>query len=677
MNPTLSSRTVRRPRRLVAAAVPLALAMAGLAAPTTATAQPAPAAGSTARSSRPTVTASGLPGTPMTVTLVTGDKITLTPAANVGPGRYVVRARTAPRADGAAPMIAVTDNHPAGGTDEVAALPEDAQPYIVSGSLDQGLFDVDYLARHETDGQLPVVIKYTTPMTDAALTSRASSLPASTILQIINSQNAAEVSVELKRASAFWDAITGAADPTVQSSAATATLADGIDAVWLAGHRTGDGTHATPTTEPLYTVTATIDYSSLHTSQLATLGGSILYGLSGAGTGYRYRGQVVDDSDKGIYLATFQVPAGMYSEDQLITVNVGSEQRSIYFANPEFRVTNDTQIAFNATGASKFSITTPQPTEAYDTAPQTTRSLPDGSYTSTLYFGTYGTAISDFWMTPTAPVTTGWYHVKTDWLLGHPLISAAVTVPHQVRLHPVYPDYSPIAKPRVVPFTGSKSYTLIDAGMGSSDDFAKLDARGKLALIRPNLNRCNITNDQLQEVLKAGAAGLLIDPTNPNAVNGTCTIPISQQYFGAVPVAMPFASISNTEAKTLHGLLNQGPVTVAVADYGDTPYVYNLTFAQEGKIPASLQYQITPKQLAHRDTSYHASQLEVVRQTDGEWLPDDPPTTTGTIYDFTAPATRQMYYGPVRPDAVRSYSVEGLLSGWRRPRRVQPARNGN
>src|SRR5262249_35665402 len=159
------------------------------------------------------------------------------------------------------------------------------------------------------------------------------------------------------------------------------------------------------------------------------------------------------------------------------------------FDNPQFRVANDTSLTFHADDAQQITLNTPRPAEAYSAEFVEQRSLPDGSG---ILFGVRPPyAQLSFWATPTASVSTVSYHLKANWVLGHPLVNATVTAPQQLTLHPIYPSYSPGNSVR---FAGSQSLQVVDAGTGSSDDFASINARGKLAFIRIAPGGCLVDN---------------------------------------------------------------------------------------------------------------------------------------------------------------------------------------
>ncbi|MFB6841441.1 S8 family serine peptidase [Streptomyces sp. NPDC056361] len=121
---------------LLAAGVSLVMLSAGQTA----------AAGNTASAVPDTFKASA---TSSTVTLVTGDRVTLT---DLGGGRLTV---TVDRAKGATGAVRsrISDGR-------VTVVPDEARPYLASGALDPRLFDVTGLVEQGVTGELPLIVTY-------------------------------------------------------------------------------------------------------------------------------------------------------------------------------------------------------------------------------------------------------------------------------------------------------------------------------------------------------------------------------------------------------------------------------------------------------------------------------------------------------------------------------------
>ncbi|KKZ69863.1 peptidase S8 [Streptomyces showdoensis] len=84
-----------------------------------------------------------------TVTLVTGDRVTLT---ELGDGRRTVTVERAPGATGAVRSETVNGR--------VTVIPDEARPYLESGVLDRRLFDVTGLVEQGITGELPLIVTH-------------------------------------------------------------------------------------------------------------------------------------------------------------------------------------------------------------------------------------------------------------------------------------------------------------------------------------------------------------------------------------------------------------------------------------------------------------------------------------------------------------------------------------
>lgn len=204
------SRSSSRRRGLIAAgAAVLALTAA---APSTAGAEPAPAPVAAAAAAKA--------GPPRTVTLITGDKVTVTRTAD---GRTTATVQKPNGGPVGAHIMAVGN--------DTYVYPDAALPYLASGVLDQQLFNVTELIEDGYDDahsdHLPLIVSYT----DAATRARKQAIPAGARRTLVlSSIKGAAMVADHGDATAFWTSLTGAA-PTARST----SMAGGIAKVWLDG----------------------------------------------------------------------------------------------------------------------------------------------------------------------------------------------------------------------------------------------------------------------------------------------------------------------------------------------------------------------------------------------------------------------------------------------------------
>lgn len=214
---------------LIALGVVTALAVGGIPAATAVSAHPAGAASSPGAAQRP----AGKDRT-HTVTLITGDKVTIGTAAD----GTVIRSF-----EGAGP--ATTGYHRAVIDGATYVYPEAVLPYIGAGKLDKRLFNVTQLIADGFDDahadRLPLIVKYT----DATAKSRTlPKVAGSSVVRRLDSVQGASLAQNRDKATAFWTALTGNAASASARSAKPA-FANGIAQVWLDGRVKADLSEST------------------------------------------------------------------------------------------------------------------------------------------------------------------------------------------------------------------------------------------------------------------------------------------------------------------------------------------------------------------------------------------------------------------------------------------------
>ncbi|MCY1136493.1 S8 family serine peptidase [Actinoplanes sp. Pm04-4] len=186
---------------------------------------PAPAQAHAPAPGAPAAKSSGSPAaksSSTTITLITGDQVT------VRPGAVVVRGP-----DGEPVGAHITTVGP-----DTYVYPDSALPYVGAGRLDKRLFNVTYLLREgygdSATGQLPVILGYQ----DAATGRRADSVPeAGTELRALPSIRGRVVGADRDRADEFWASLTGTSmrGTSMRGTSMRSTFAHGISRVWLDG----------------------------------------------------------------------------------------------------------------------------------------------------------------------------------------------------------------------------------------------------------------------------------------------------------------------------------------------------------------------------------------------------------------------------------------------------------
>ncbi|MFF5174722.1 S8 family serine peptidase [Micromonospora sp. NPDC000089] len=218
-------------RRITALGLVLGLA---LGAPGTALGAPARAAGAAPAVVPPTAApAAGRPAAapPTTVTLITGDRVTLTgtgtgagtgAAVRPGPGREKIRF-----------LVRRERGH-------LSVLPTDAVPLVRSGRVDRRLFDVTGLVAARYDDAhrdtVPLLVAYA----PGAARRAAAALPGTRVTRDLPAIGGAALTAGKASAGAVWTALGGGA------AGARLDAAGGVERIWLDGRRAVTLDHSVP-----------------------------------------------------------------------------------------------------------------------------------------------------------------------------------------------------------------------------------------------------------------------------------------------------------------------------------------------------------------------------------------------------------------------------------------------
>lgn len=168
-----------------------------------------------------------------TVTLVTGDKVTVT---ELGGGKRTV---TVDRPAGATGAVR---SEIAG--DRITVVPDEARPYLSAGTLDARLFDVTELIRQglgdEKGGALPLIVTY-----DKSARRDAGPATPRGADKVRSLPSVGGLAVKAAEPGTFWRDVAPDAAPDSGKSARTKAgsegdLADGIDKIWLDGRVEAD-----------------------------------------------------------------------------------------------------------------------------------------------------------------------------------------------------------------------------------------------------------------------------------------------------------------------------------------------------------------------------------------------------------------------------------------------------
>jgi len=386
---------------------------------------------------------------------------------------------------------------------------------------------------------------------------------------------------------------------------------------------------------------------------------------------------------------------GTYSVAQLAAWADGDNRlNGALLSNPEVSVTGDTEITLDARTASEITFATPKPSGPLNNVPSL------GYQRTTTAGQTFGAVINSFapigswvrlWASPTDQVRTGKFRFWTQRLLGVSEVAMSVRTPDRrvlpivVPLHGSTPtgdgsgetfrhqDYFP----GWVPFTGTRDLRLVDVGDGTEADLAKVDAKGRLALLRTghtteNQTECGLDIDRVRAVKAAGAAGIIAYPAADHECAEPVVIPLQlkqKQLTGEYrSIDIPNVALSTAEGQTLQRQLGKRAVTIRTQATPETPYTYALKAYEDGKISKSLRYRLTDRNLGQVRLDYHATtpthliDYQYIRKADDAV---DYPLALSSLAaaSFVGPHSYTEYFGPTSKDVYRVRTGYGRQGG--------------
>ncbi|MEV0591996.1 S8 family serine peptidase [Nonomuraea cavernae] len=356
-----------------------------------------------------------------------------------------------------------------------------------------------------------------------------------------------------------------------------------------------------------------------------------------------------------------QVPRGFYSVSAAVTW----VDPSSYLSNsgwtlvPEVEVAEDTEVTLDARKLKEIGFSTPKPAVASPGSQGFTyfqHKLKNGT---TWFSMTSSAPFIRHWITPTKKVTKSEFLFATYWGLAPREVTMEVRGRDPLQLHPeVWAHDGDLLKGtplEYVPFTGDLTANLVDAGVGKPENLAGLDLRGKLALLDDD-GQCGAQLDRVRNIREAGASGILLWPSAPLYSCGDgphIPEPVwPESWENPATIGIPYVTVSPGEARALIKRLAKGPVTIAVQGRPHASYGYQMAPAERGRVPATLTFKITNKQLATIDTHYHSG-------APTDYLVASSFIRKGQLGIFSAhlpvingPGRRAEYVGPIEPETI-------------------------
>lgn len=146
------------------------------------------------------------------------------------------------------------------------------------------------------------------------------------------------------------------------------------------------------------------------------------------------------------------------------------------------------------------------------------------------------------------------------------------------------------------PLDGSLRARAIDVGTGGGEEFAAVDAAGKVAVA--TRSDAVSPSERAANAAAAGAALLIV----VNDDDGELSEWVGADDY-ATPAPIPVASVSGIQGRALLASMAANTVVVKGSGVANATETYDLVRFSEGEIPEDLDYR--PDRLAHIDTTYY------------------------------------------------------------------------
>ncbi len=170
-----------------------------------------------------------------------------------------------------------------------------------------------------------------------------------------------------------------------------------------------------------------------------------------------------------------------------------------------------------------------------------------------------------------------------------------------------------------LPAEGTRQIPAVFAGTGTAAEFAKVNVRNKIAVVRRSDLDAQVTAAE-----KAGASTLLVVNTEPG------------RYFDATyRTALTVASLTKDSGERLITQLGQRPVTLRVTSHPTTDYLYDLVRYWKGAVPKSVTYAPTERELARVDVDFQSTSGREISEKRFDRNPDLPVKTGNTLLNLS------------------------------------------
>ncbi|MFF0163625.1 S8 family serine peptidase [Streptomyces sp. NPDC005263] len=287
---------------------------------------------------------------------------------------------------------------------------------------------------------------------------------------------------------------------------------------------------------------------------------------------------------------TFKVPAGTYNMAAWISQldAAGLEVATSVVGDPEVKVDKDTEVVLDARTAVEIKPKTKEDSEFRGFLTNWHREGPGSAWGITYNEGWWTDHV---YVAPTEKVTEGMFEFSSKFRLYAKELTASVTSPEKYSL-PL--DYAHTSSGFPVKINGDRTVQAVDAGSGSPADFAGLDVKGKVAVVR--VAAAETADEALANATAAGAGYVLAYHETPG------------YWISWVDsAAIPLMTATGEDGAKLGALLKSGKkVKLKLHGTAVSPFVYSVMFPQPDAVSADQTYDLNSSNTVKQTVRYHA-----------------------------------------------------------------------
>ncbi|HEX6684386.1 MAG TPA: S8 family serine peptidase, partial [Candidatus Limnocylindrales bacterium] len=297
---------------------------------------------------------------------------------------------------------------------------------------------------------------------------------------------------------------------------------------------------------------------------------------------------------RGGVTPTFRVPPGTYSlMGYIFTMDEPNlfALASAVVGEPQLRVTGDVTVTLDGRRANRVLPKTREATAPVDIQLGYFREMGGRRFDSSFLMSS---PIDEAYAAPTTTVTEGQFEFYHKWTLVATPIVMGVVAPEEIPLDPLFMINS-------AGVDGRHRLPVVFAGFGRPEEYAGIDARGKLVLVSRGAGVLFV--DKVRNAVNAGAAAVIVYNNVPGALLAQAGNP------GQVPI--PAFTLTQQVGQSIVDLLAKGPVTIEFSGTSVSPFEYNLMLPNPGRIEGNQTYAIDKRNTAQIDAAYHGGETTI------------------------------------------------------------------